>query len=336
MSGELFLSPHNDDEALFGCAALIRHRPKLVVCLLGGRRRRLASPWTRALESADAASLLRCDFEQLAAYCDIDRGEIDRALELLATQEPVPTRVWAPMPEPNGHRQHNAVAAMPAILWPDTPVTWYSTYRVDAAGNPHRTTHGTRVELDDREAKLKRAALNCYTSQIERAGTAMHFEQPLNEFYADTIRLNLAGGINPIDGYVNLDKTTGWNFEDGLDCYPAGSVEAITISHALMYVDLEDWPAVFAELSRVLAPGGVVRITEDAIGAPGSNRPTIRPNAKVATTEDLVAAHLNAAGLAPFDVEPAETTFVDSTLIQRNYGEPPDVFHLEARKDHTT
>ena len=56
------------------------------------------------------------------------------------------------------------------------------------------------------------------------------------------MRLNLGcGEEHLIDGFVNLDARTGWHFEDGLP-YPDGSVEAITISHALMYVPLSAWP----------------------------------------------------------------------------------------------
>lgn len=145
-------------------------------------------------------------------------------------------------------------------------------------------------------------------------------------------RLNLGGGINPIDGYENLDKKTGWRFEQGLRSYDDGSVEAITVSHVLMYVDIAEWPAAFAEMARVLEAGGILRITEDAIGAPGSSRPVIRTRARVATTAELVLEHMRAAGLDARLVAPDETGFVDGSLIQQNYGQPPDVFHAEAVK----
>ena len=86
------------------------------------------------------------------------------------------------------------------------------------------------------------------------------------------MRLNLGcGEEHLISGFENLDARNGWRFEDGLP-YPDGSVEAITISHALYLVPLADWPAAFAEFARVLKPGGVIRITEDDATNPASSR----------------------------------------------------------------
>ncbi len=85
------------------------------------------------------------------------------------------------------------------------------------------------------------------------------------------MKLNLGSGAHPLEGFVNLDKQNGWTFEQGL-WYSDRSVEAITISHALMYVPLAEWPRVFTELARVLVPGGIVRITEDATNDPESER----------------------------------------------------------------
>ena len=143
------------------------------------------------------------------------------------------------------------------------------------------------------------------------------------------LRLNLGGGINPIPGFVNLDKTTGWTFEQGIP-FPDHSVEAITESHALMYVDPTAWSFVFSEIARVLVPGGRLRMTHDNIGGPGSSRPVIRPRATVATTPDLFLDHLEDAGLAARIVHEDETGFTDRSLIQQNYGKEPDVFHVEA------
>lgn len=323
---KLLLSPHNDDEALFAAYTCLRERPKVIVCLNGGRKRHYPLPEARAAESAAAMEILGCEFEHLYFLCD--PAEWDR-VEARLVDEPEPEHVWAPLPEPNGHRHHNQLAAIALRLWPGK-VSFYSTYRV--VDEPIKSTHGSRIAEQPGWPELKRAALDCYATQIERDGTRMHFEQPLDEYGADTLRLNLAGGINPIDGYVNLDKSTGWMFEDGLDPYPDGSVEAITISHALMYVPLTQWPFVFSELARVLQPGGTIRITEDAIAGPGSSRPVIRPRAAVATTPELLVEHLTAAALDPGLRAADETGFSDTSLIQQNYGLPPDVFHVEAVK----
>lgn len=330
---KLLLSPHNDDEALFASYICLREHPKVFVALNGGRKRHYATPEARVTESAAAMEILGCEFEHLWVPCDpADWESVERRL-LLALGDDEPEHVWAPLPEPNGHRHHNRLAHLALRLWPDR-VSFYATYHV-IDDWPIRSVHGHLIEPQTGWDESKQAALACYRSQIESAGTAMHFERPLDEYEVHTLRLNLGGGINAIPGYVNLDKTDGWQFEDGLEAYPDGSIEAITISHVLMYVAFPLWPTVFAELGRVLKPGGTMRITEDSIGGPGSNRPVIRPRAAVATSPALVLAHLEAAGLHGHIVEPDETGFTDTSLIQQNYGQPPDVFHAEATKGGT-
>lgn len=326
---QLLLSPHNDDEALFASYIALREQPKVIVCLLGARKQDYPHPMERVAESAAAAEILGYELEQLYLPCDPPLWDI---VEMLLRQQPEPDRVWVPVPEPGGHSQHNKLARLTHEIWPGK-LSYFSTYRCEESGYPIRTEHGTLVEVEDDEwPSLKHAALACYQTQIQRDGTRMHFERPLAEYEMQSLRLNLAGGINPIPGYVNLDLTTGWTFESGLSDFASDSVDAITESHGLMYVAPDDWPYIFHEIARVLRPGGTVRITQDAIGCPGSNRPTIRPHAAVATTPELVLEHLAWAGIDARLVEPDETDFVDRSLIQQNYGTPPDVFHVEGHK----
>lgn len=327
---KLLLSPHNDDEALFASYIALREKPKVIVALDGGPgHKHRVDPEVRVAESAAAMKTLGCDFEHYGFPVTIDDWE---PVGDMLSDEPYVEHVWAPVPEPGGHRHHNRLAAVALQVFGPERVSFYSTYRIEESGWPVRTDHGHPIDEQDGWASLKHAALSCYVSQIESAGTRMHFERPLNEYEMPELRLNLAGGLNPIEGYANLDKTTGWQFENGLGCYPADSVKAITISHALMYVAPDDWPYVFHELARVLRPDGTVRITEDAIGCPGSGRPSIRPGAKLATTPQVVLDHLAWAGIEAAIVDENETAFHDLSLIQQNYGHPPDVFHVEGAK----
>ena len=147
------------------------------------------------------------------------------------------------------------------------------------------------------------------------------------------MKLNLASGVHPLDGFANLDPTIdGWTFESGLGDYPGGSVEGITISHALMYVALEDWPFVFSEFARVLEPGGVIRITEDATDDRRSPRYGGFDDAVTLTSSVLVRVYLESAGLHGHTCAPWFTHFKDGSLIQRWHGEPPKVFHVEGIK----
>lgn len=152
------------------------------------------------------------------------------------------------------------------------------------------------------------------------------------------LRLNLGCGTphtrswHPMPGLVNLDKSLGWVFEDGLGDFVDHSVHAVTISHALMYLAEDRWPAFFAEVARVLVDGGVVRITEDETQDRASRRvggwrgsdPAI-----TLTSPGFVRRHLERAGLVPYDVTRNTTRYVDHSLCQAQHGEPPDVFFIE-------
>lgn len=154
------------------------------------------------------------------------------------------------------------------------------------------------------------------------------------------IRLNLGCGNpndrswHPIEGWTNRDPALdGWRFEDGLGDYANGSVEAITVSHALMYLADDAWPAFIAECARVLCDEGVLRITEDHCtdtrsrtypkGWQGSQK------AVCLTSPEMVKTFLCGAGLRAVDCDPDQTNFVDRSIIQQQHGEPPDVFFVE-------
>lgn len=155
------------------------------------------------------------------------------------------------------------------------------------------------------------------------------------------LRLNLGCGTpntrswHPMPGMENLDKSLGWCFEDGLGDFIDHSVAGITISHSLMYVALEQWPFVFSEFTRVLADGGVVRITEDDCVHPQSTRLGGWKGSQPAvtlTSAALVKEHLERAGLVAYDVTAETTRFQDRSLCQAQHGEVPNVFFVEGQK----
>jgi hypothetical protein len=146
-------------------------------------------------------------------------------------------------------------------------------------------------------------------------------------------RLNLACGPHILPGFDNLDQNlNGWRFEEGLGDYVDGSVEAITISHGLLYLPIPNWPYVFKEIARVLEPGGIVRITEDDTEDPESERFGGWHDAVTLTSEKLVATHLRKAKLIVQKVDADTTMFTDRSLIQAHHGAPPKVFFIEGRK----
>ena len=146
------------------------------------------------------------------------------------------------------------------------------------------------------------------------------------------MKLNLGAGPCELDGFINLDAAEGWHFEDGLAGYADGSVEAITESHALMYVALEDWPFVFAEFARVLEPDGIIRITEDDTENPESERFGGWHDSVTLTSPDLVRKYLKSAGLRTRLQEAGSSGFRDLSLCQAYHGEEPKVFFIEGKK----
>lgn len=143
------------------------------------------------------------------------------------------------------------------------------------------------------------------------------------------MKLNLGSGAHEVAGFENLDLPE-WRFEYGLSGY--SDVDAITISHALMYVPLASWPLVFQEFARVLEPGGIVRITEDATDDPASERYGGWPGAVTLTSAKLVRKHLRAAGLIAVTQRADQSGWRDLSLCQAFHGEAPKVFFIEGRK----
>lgn len=196
---------------------------------------------------------------------------------------------------------------------------------------------------------LSKESRVCYAPQV----LATYFKQPNGrnsekrpKVYApdfkDPLRLNLGCGTpgtrswHPMPEMHNLDASLGWKFEDGLGLYAEGSVSGITVSHSLMYVAMDRWPFVFAEFYRVLAPGGVLRITEDDTVHPKSTRrggwQGSDPAVTLTTPERVIDA-MDAAGFHQIKVLRAtETMYLDASLCQAQHGEEPDVFFVEGVK----
>lgn len=155
-------------------------------------------------------------------------------------------------------------------------------------------------------------------------------------------------------GFVNLDQNptygdgTSWKVSDGLTRWDTGTVDAVTISHLLMYVPVNEWHALFAEIYRVLKPGGVVRITEDIINQPTSRHwhghdPLYTSwNGRVVTcmSPKFVISMLDVAGIQSVQMGPNETWFIGADIRQNRHSDDrpgvpgigPHVFFVEGMK----
>ena len=186
----LFLSPHNDDEVLFGTFTLLRYRPHVVICL---RSERMGDPSypgnmpvdakTREFETEIALKTLAID--GWTQWPITDNAPDPEQLEafMIGLRDPSGADDWdivfAPWYEdPDGHPDHNLVGRTAASVFADVPITWYLTYTRNG-----RST-GTEVEYELEWIALKHHALACYKSQSAHPATYTHFMGDLREYTA--------------------------------------------------------------------------------------------------------------------------------------------------------
>jgi LmbE family N-acetylglucosaminyl deacetylase len=187
-SGVLFLSPHNDDETLFGAFTLLRERPRVVTVLRSYVQEQRGTGVTyqeREAENAAALEVLGIGEWEQWPFPDSDPpwNEIRERLASLR-----PDHVFAPAIERGGHAHHSAIGGLAEALWPGK-VTPYTTYTTRG-----RTRRGTEVAWEHEWVLLKLKALSCYRSQILVPGTltTQHFLGSQAEYYA--------GNAGPIAG----------------------------------------------------------------------------------------------------------------------------------------
>lgn len=184
---KLFLSPHNDDEVLFGALTIMRERPLVVVVYDGyvqGNRGVNILPLVRRKETRVAMSVLGVDDAKFLGLRDDKqytpediifrlRGAVDIEQHFEA--------VYAPIYDLDGHEQHNLVALASGLL-DSAKYEHYSTYTRN--GGRQRTPNEV-LPLDGSMIARKHRALACYTSQMdmdERLGCWPHFMNDMREY----------------------------------------------------------------------------------------------------------------------------------------------------------
>lgn len=179
----LFLSPHNDDETLFGAFTLLRERPLVVVVFESVKQERVGiSSGQRERETDAAMKILGCEWKQMN-FLDTEAGvplfeELVRWLAGFKADHDI-ERVYAPAIEEDGHVQHNYVGQAADIVY-GRRVTHYMTY---ANGRGRSEGPHPVVVVDPAWVGLKLRALACYESQIREPSTGHHFCQALHEWY---------------------------------------------------------------------------------------------------------------------------------------------------------
>lgn len=155
----LFLSPHNDDETLFGAYTLIKRKPLVVVVTDSWVQYNRGDGITaiqRIEETKQAMKILNVPVEFLGIK-DTELTEEELKSRLMKYN---PDKVYAPFPNSKNY-QHNFVGMVAQTLWPKR-VIFYSTYTTD-----NLTPQGEiEVIPTQEEIELKNRVLDCYKSQI--------------------------------------------------------------------------------------------------------------------------------------------------------------------------
>lgn len=148
------------------------------------------------------------------------------------------------------------------------------------------------------------------------------------------VKLNLGCGKYPLPGFVNLDKRMGWFFQKGLPQYKDASVDAVTMSHTLMYQTVPEIESSIREVWRVLKDGGIVRITEDDTENLLSDTylKGYKHSWRCLTGPRMMRRILEGVGFIVHDVDEDITHFFDRSLMQNFHGGRPRCFFMEGIK----
>lgn len=190
---KLFISPHDDDHALFGAFTCLREHPVLVVVFDGHVQQQRGLPVTwqeRAQETAIAADILECERVVRLGFSDANPSVtvMDVLYKMAAVFPGAPLEhVYIPANELNGHEQHNLCAFLcgdPISKTVSNPsVTQYLTYTRDGG----KSTSGKPVPIERGDwIASKLQALSCYKSQMNldpRMGCFPHFLRDQTEYY---------------------------------------------------------------------------------------------------------------------------------------------------------
>jgi LmbE family N-acetylglucosaminyl deacetylase len=182
---KLFVSPHNDDAALFASFTLQRERP-LVLTVFDShvqvsRGHYACDAATRRKEDAAAMEILGCGI----AFSGVSDEEPELTIKERvrgALSHWTPSEVWIPAVEDGGHLQHNLVGEIGSDVFAGSKIHRYLTY----TRTHGKSTNGREVKPTGAMMMKKLQALACYRTQIEidALGCWPHF-MDLREFCLD-------------------------------------------------------------------------------------------------------------------------------------------------------
>lgn len=164
----VFLSPHNDDETLFGAFTLLRIKPLVIICtdsfIQPNRGDSGCTAEIRRQETIEAMKILGCP----VVFLGIKDTELTAENLKERLKNFHPDKVYAPAVQA-GNPQHDIIGRVARELFSD--VEAYTTYTKTELWTPG----GWEIKPTEEELALKNKALDCYVSQIDLPATAPHF-----------------------------------------------------------------------------------------------------------------------------------------------------------------
>ena len=168
---QVFLSPHSDDEILFGAYTIMREKPLVVIVTHATMQGDNGDE--RAMESYRAMKMLGAS----VMFLGIDEDKLTEMTlfeKLVFLNEADSLKIWVPEYEEDGNPHHNLVNRVARQMFPE--VKTYKTY----TGLEDRTVGEEVIPTED-ELALKKQAMQCYRTQIENPNT-VHYFSVTNEY----------------------------------------------------------------------------------------------------------------------------------------------------------
>jgi LmbE family N-acetylglucosaminyl deacetylase len=182
---KVFLSPHNDDETLFGAFTIMQNYQDIEVVVVYdsfvqvSRGHEASTATVRRNETLAALALMGVSGKQVT-FLGMRDDDPCRHQDITPLLEPWRQyQIYAPLYEIDGNKHHNAVAYAVTRNAFDN-VTRYLTYTSagkSTSGNQVHPRHGVDV-------RMKFAALLCYRSQFMVPDCVPHFMRSQEEFRA--------------------------------------------------------------------------------------------------------------------------------------------------------
>ena len=258
---KLFLSPHDDDNTLFGAFTCLREKPTVLVVMDSWvqpmRGEVGCDATTRAHETEAACKILGCEVERVGLHDDkATEWDIEWALKNKYTDYDV---VYAPALQ-GGNKHHDMVSNAATEVFGDK-VIYYTTYTKTELW----TTGELEVGPTETELALKKAALVCYASQLNLSATRPHFDavEGKSEWLGVPQDVYIGSGKHHLDGWLHVDRHPFPNTDIVADIskglpFKDSSVSRIYSQDFCEHLPPESKIDVINEIWRVLKPGGTM------------------------------------------------------------------------------